>query len=153
MLLASSRQSLGIQLNIQPLEKGRATHCSILAWKIPQGEEPGGLQLQCHKESHTTDQTTTEHLTVHRATSTIENCCCYYLVSKSCPTLCDPMDCGRPGSSVHGISQVSIWSKLPFSSTGDLPNPGIKPMSPALAGRFFITERPGKHNRELPATK
>ena len=45
-----------------------------------------------------------------------------------------------PGSSVHGISQARIWSGLPFPSPGDLPNPGIKPMSlesPALAGGFF----------------
>ena len=33
---------------------------------------------------------------------------------------------------------------LPFPSPGDLPDPGIKPVSPALAGRFFTTEPPGK---------
>ena len=33
------------------------------------------------------------------------------------------------------------WSELPFK---DLPNPGIKPTSPALADRFFSTESPGK---------
>ena len=27
-----------------PLEKGMATHCSVLAWRIPWTEEPGGLQ-------------------------------------------------------------------------------------------------------------
>ena len=31
------------------------------------------------------------------------------------------------------------WSGLPFPSPGDLPGPGIEPMSPALAGRFFIS--------------
>ena len=36
------------------------------------------------------------------------------------------------------------WSGLPCSSPGDLPNPGIEPRSPALAGRFFITELSGK---------
>ena len=36
------------------------------------------------------------------------------------------------------------WSGLPFPSPGDLPDPGIEPMSPALAGRFFTTEPPGK---------
>ena len=36
------------------------------------------------------------------------------------------------------------WSGLPFPSPGDLPDPGIKPVSPALAGRFFTTEPPGK---------
>jgi len=34
------------------------------------------------------------------------------------------------------------WSGLP--SPGDLPDPGIKPMSPALAGRFLMNEPPGK---------
>ena len=33
---------------------------------------------------------------------------------------------------------------MPLPSPGDLPNPGIKPMSPALAGRVFTTESPGK---------
>ena len=37
-----------------------------------------------------------------------------------------------------------FWSELPFPSPGNLPGPGIKPMSPALAGRFFTTEAPGK---------
>ena len=36
------------------------------------------------------------------------------------------------------------WSELPFPSPGDLPDPGIKPMSPALAGALFTTEPPGK---------
>ena len=44
------------------------------------------------------------------------------------------------------FSRQEYWSGLPFPSPGDLPNPGIKPMSPAssaLAGRFFTTEVPG----------
>ena len=36
------------------------------------------------------------------------------------------------------------WGGLPFPSPWDLPDPGIEPMSPALAGRFFTTEPPGK---------
>ena len=35
-------------------------------------------------------------------------------------------------------------SGLPFPFPRDLPNPEIEPMSPALAGRFFTTEPPGK---------
>ena len=62
-----------------------------------------------------------------------------------CPTLCNPMDCGPPGSSIHGISLAKeYWSWLPFLSPGDLPDPRIKPASPALAGGFFTTEPPGK---------
>ena len=48
------------------------------------------------------------------------------------PALVIPMDCSPPSSSVHGISRQEYWSGLPFPPPGDLPNPGIKPMSPAL---------------------
>ena len=37
-------------------------------------------------------------------------------VAQLCPTLCDPMDCSPPGSSVHGIFQARILSGLPFPS-------------------------------------
>ena len=40
-----------------PLEEGMATHSSVLAWKIPWTEEPGGLQSMGHKESDTTEAT------------------------------------------------------------------------------------------------
>ena len=36
-----------------------------------------------------------------------------------------------------GFPRHKYWSGLPFPPPGDLPNPGIKPVSPALAGRFF----------------
>ena len=38
-----------------------------------------------------------------------------------------------------GFFRLGYWSELPFPSLGDLPNPGIEPMSPALASRFFTT--------------
>ena len=43
--------------------------------------------------------------------------CTYYQSLQSCPTLCDPMDCRPPGSSVHGILQARIleWVVMPFS--------------------------------------
>ena len=44
-----------------------------------------------------------------------------------------------------GFSREEYWSGLPVPSSGDLPNPGIKPTSPALAGQFFITEPPGQN--------
>ena len=39
------------------------------------------------------------------------------LVTKSCPTLCDPVDCSPPGSSVHGLLQLRIleWAAISFS--------------------------------------
>ena len=41
-----------------PLEKEMATHSSVLAWRSPQTEEPGGLQSWGRKESDTTEQLT-----------------------------------------------------------------------------------------------
>ena len=41
-----------------PLEKGMATHSSILAWRIPRTEKPGGLQSTGSKDSDTTEQVT-----------------------------------------------------------------------------------------------
>ena len=68
---------------------------------------------------------------------------CLFLKSlQSCLTLCDPMDCSPPGSSVHGILQARILEKVACPSPGDLPHPGIKPTSltsPALARWFFPT--------------
>ena len=64
-----------------------------------------------------------------------------------CPTLCDPMDCSPPASSVCGISQQEYQRGLPFPPPGDLSDPGIEPMplgSPSLASGFFTTAPPGK---------
>ena len=57
-------------------------------------------------------------------------------ITKLCLTLCDPMDNSPPGSSVHGILEARIleWVAIKLTSL----------MSPALAGRFFTTEPPGK---------
>ena len=52
------------------------------------------------------------------------------LAIQSCPTLCDPMNCSSPGSSVHGDSPGKNGSPCP--PPGDLPNPGIKPRSHTL---------------------
>ena len=46
-----------------------------------------------------------------------------------------------------GFSRQEYWSGLPFPPPGDLPNPGMEtesPVSPALAGGFFMTKPPGK---------
>ena len=39
--------------------------------------------------------------------------------AQSCPTLCDPMDCSAPGSSVCGFSRKEYWNGLPFPTPGD----------------------------------
>ena len=62
----------------------------------------------------------------------VDYCCCCCLVAKLCLTLCDPMDCSLPGSSVHGIFQARIVERVAISYSRDLPDPGIEPESPAL---------------------
>ena len=61
-----------------------------------------------------------------------------------CPTLCNPMDCSLPVSSVHGILQARILEGVDFHTLlqGIFFDPGIEPVSltsPALADGFFIT--------------
>ena len=51
-------------------------------------------------------------------------------VAHSCPALWDPLDCSLTGSSIHGIFQASILEWIAISFSGDLPNPGIEPVSP-----------------------
>ena len=70
------------------------------------------------------------------------------LVTQLCLTLCDPMDCRPPGSSVHRDSP-GYWSGLPCPSSEDLANPGIKPRSPALQADSLTSEPPGKPGLQL----
>ena len=91
-----------------PLKKGMATHFSILAWRI---HSPWGC-----KESNTT-----ERLSFSLMEGKYIIICC--LVAKSHSTLCDPMDCSPPGSSVHGISRAIIleWVAISFSRESSQP--------------------------------
>ena len=64
-------------------------------------------------------------------------------VAQSSWTVCDPMRCSPPGSSVHGILQARIleWVAIPFSRGS--PNPGVKPGSPALQADSLPSEPQG----------
>ena len=66
------------------------------------------------------------------------------LVAKSYPALGTPwtVACQTPLS--MGFSRQECWSGLPFPSPGDLPDPGIKPGSPALQVDSLLSEPPGK---------
>ena len=55
-----------------------------------------------------------------------------------------PWTIARQAPLSMGFPREEYWSELPFPSPGDLPDPEIKPSSPALAGGFFTTEPPGK---------
>ena len=92
-----------------PLEKGMAMHSSILAWRIPM--DKGAWWA-----------------TVHAAATAAKSL-------QSCLTLCDPMDCSPPHSSVHGIFQARIleWVAISSSQSRDW-----NPVS-CIAGGFFTT--------------
>ena len=57
-----------------------------------------------------------------------------------------PMTIARQAHLSKGFLWQEYWSGLLFLSPEDLPDPGIKPVSPALSGGFFTTELPGKPN-------
>ena len=97
-----------------PLEKEMATHSSILTWRIPWTEEPGGLPTGSERVRHDWSD----------------------LAAAAAATFQAPLPMEFP--------RQEYWSGLPFPSPGDLPDPGIKPTSPALAGKFFTTEPPGQ---------
>ena len=72
-------------------------------------------------------------------------CVCVWMLPANSPqsrlTLCNPMDCSPPGSSV-GFSRQEYWSGSPSPPPGDLPKAGMEPaspLSPALAGSLFST--------------
>ena len=63
-----------------------------------------------------------------------------------------PWTIARQAPLSMGFSRQEYWNGLPFLSPGDLPDPGIKPASPespALVGRLFTTESPGKPHNSL----
>ena len=70
------------------------------------------------------------------------------LISQSCLSLCDPMDCSPPGSSVHGISQARTlqWVAIPFSVGSSPPRDQtwVSCKSPALQVASLSSEPPGK---------
>ena len=80
----------------------------------------------------------------------IDICCC--LVAKLYPTLSRPLNCSPPSSSVHGIFQErkKKWVSISFFGGSFRARKVLpEPASPALAGRFFITEPPWKANRYI----
>ena len=81
-----------------PLEKGIATHSSILTWRIPWTEKSGGLQSMGWQRARCANANAKS--------------------LQSCPTLCDPIDGSPPGSTIPGILQARIleWVAISFSN-------------------------------------
>ena len=66
------------------------------------------------------------------------------LVAQSCQTLCDPVDCSPPGSSVNEILQAGILEWVVFPFPRGLPDPGINPGSPTLWADSLLSEPTGE---------
>ena len=95
-----------------------ATCSSVLAWKIPWTEEPGGLQSMG-----------SQRVGLECALSHVQPFAAPWTVAHKAPLS-------------KGFSRQEHWSRLPFPSPGDPPDQGMEPASlrsPALVGRFLTT--------------
>ena len=106
------------------MENAMAPHSSTLSWKIPWTEEPGRLQsMELQRVGHDGVANT---FTFKLASADLGSICClggFCSVAKLCLTLCDPMNCSMPVSSVHGISQARIleWVATSHSRVSSRP--------------------------------
>ena len=98
-----------------PLEEEMATHFSILAWKIPWTEEPGGLQSMGLRRAG--------HDWVCMLSVQFSS------VTQSCPTLCDPMKRSTPGLPVH--HQLPEFTQTHVRRVSDAIQPSHPLSSPA----------------------
>ena len=118
------------------LEKEMVTHSSVLAWRIPGLREPGGLpSMGSHRVGHdwgdlaAAAAAAAAALRVGKLGWNIKLKTHWLLLFSHwvmSMTLCYPMDCNPPGSSVHGISQARIleWVAISFSRVySQLSNP------------------------------
>ena len=67
-----------------------------------------------------------------------------YFVVQSRPTLCNPMDHSRSGSSVHGVLQTRILERVAMPSSRGSSQPRDQTLVSHIVGRFFTADLPGK---------
>ena len=82
-----------------------------------------------------------------------KNCCLLFSHEVMSDSFATPwmIACQSPVS--LGFFRQECWNGLPFPSPGDLPDPGIEPVPPALAGRFFTTEPSAKPKVKIKVKK
>ena len=79
----------------------------------------------------------------------VEGICC--LVAQLCLTLATPWTIVSQAPLAMRFCRQEYWSRLSFPPPGDLPDPGIKPMSPALQADSLPSEPPGKLKQRTTA--
>ena len=122
-----------------------ATHSSVLAWRIPGTEEPGGLpSMGSHRVRHDwSDLAAAAAADWIKQIAAFPIWCCAMLSHFSCVQLFAPLwtiACEAPLS--MRFSRQEYWTGLPCPSPEDLPDLEVAPLSltsPALAGGFFVT--------------
>ena len=99
----------------------------------------GGLQKHCNQifMNKTKDSCVKKFITTCHTLSPFNVSESESEVAQSCPTLCDPMDCSPPGSSVHRIHQARIleWVAISFSRVSSPPRD--RTQVSRIAGRYF----------------
>ena len=121
--VAKSRTRLSdftFAFHFHALEKEMATHSSVLAWRIPGTGEPGGLSSMGSQS-----RTRLKRLSSSSSSSIVKS-------PSHVRLFVNPWTVASQALLSMGFSRQGYWSGLPFPSPGDLPDPGIKPRSPAL---------------------
>ena len=121
-----------------PLQKGKATHSRILAWRIQGLSSPWG-----HKESDTTERLS---LSLHYVFSSVQ----FSSVTQSCLILCDPMNYSTPGLPIH--HQLPEFTQTHVHGVGDVIQPSHPLLSPSplafnLSQHQGLFQRVGSHIR------
>ena len=94
------------------------------------------------RESHTDS-----YFSVEGLSENVKPTLTRYVCAQLCPTLCNPWMVPLQAPLSVEFTRQEYWSGLPFSSPGDLPDPGVELTSLAslaLASRFFTTEPPAE---------
>ena len=117
-----------------------ATHSSILAWRILWTDE--ALLLILGKKKFWQWMSCVRCILMGRDRQEwMHNLCmCGCSVTQSCPTLCNPMDCSLPGSTVHGIFQASIleWGAISYSRASSWLRDQTQVSCISFTGRWII---------------
>ena len=123
------------------MEKEMATHSSVLAWRIPGMEEPGGLpSMGSHRVGHDWSNLAVAAKPINKC---LHVCMLSHFGHDRLYATLWTVACQAPLS--MGFPRQEYWSGLPFPPSGDLPDPETEPVSPALTGRFFTAKPLGKH--------
>ena len=116
-----------------PMEKGKATHFCILAWRIPRTEESGGLYVHRVAKSWPWLKQLSTH--AHQLC-----CCCCCSVTQLCPTLWDSKDCNTPGLPVpHHLPELAQVHVHCINDTTQPPYP----LTPSSLSAFNFFQHQG----------